>query len=84
MAVNFPNSPFNGEQFTANGVTYQWNSTTSLWEISLVTVPTDVSDLTDENTLLVGGGGGQGVTAYTNMSDLPMTGNSTGAMAFIT
>jgi len=84
MAVNFPNSPINGEQFTANGVTYQWNSTTSLWEISLVTVPTDVSDLTDENTLLVGGGGGQGVTAYTNMSDLPMTGNSTGAMAFIT
>ena len=84
MAVNFPNSPINGEQFTANGVTYQWNSTTSLWEISLVTVPTDVNELTDDNALLVGGGGGQGVTAYTNMSDLPMTGNSTGAMAFIT
>ena len=84
MAVNFPNSPINGEQFTANGVTYEWNSTTSLWEISLVTVPTDVNQLTDESALLVGGGGGQGVTAYTNMSDLPMTGNSTGAMAFIT
>lgn len=83
MAVNFPNSPINGEQFTANGVTYQWNSTTNLWEISLVTVPTDVNELTDESALLVGGGG-QGVTAYTNMSDLPMTGNSTGAMAFIT
>ena len=85
MAVNFPSSPINGQQFTANGITYEWNSALSLWEISLVTIPADVSELGDSQGLLSGGGSsGEGITAYTNTGDLPMTGVNTGAMAFVT
>ena len=85
MAVNFPGSPINGQQFTANGITYEWNSALSLWEISLVTIPADVSELGDSQGLLSGGGStGEGITAYTNTGDLPMTGVNTGAMAFVT
>jgi hypothetical protein len=33
MAINFPNSPTNGQTFTISGVTYSWNSTTSTWDL---------------------------------------------------
>jgi len=33
MAVNFPNSPTNGQTVTIGGVVYSWNSTTSTWDL---------------------------------------------------
>jgi len=48
MAINFPNSPNTGDEYTAlNGVTYQWDGTS--WSV----VTTDSSDafLTNINTV---------------------------------
>jgi hypothetical protein len=33
MAINFPNSPTNGQTVTIGGVVYSWNSTTSTWDL---------------------------------------------------
>ena len=32
MAINFPDSPSNGDTFTANGVVYTYNATAALWD----------------------------------------------------
>ena len=32
MAINFPDSPSNGDTHTANGVVYTYNSTSTLWD----------------------------------------------------
>jgi len=32
MALNFPDSPTNGDTFTANGVVYTYNATAALWD----------------------------------------------------
>ena len=34
MAINFPDSPTNGDTFTANGVVYTYNATQTLWKTS--------------------------------------------------
>lgn len=31
-AINFPNSPTNGQQFTSGDRTWIWNSTAQVWE----------------------------------------------------
>jgi hypothetical protein len=33
MAVNFPNSPTNGQTVTVDGVTYSWNAAGSVWDM---------------------------------------------------
>lgn len=33
MAINFPDSPSNGDTQTINGTVYTYNSTTSKWDI---------------------------------------------------
>ena len=32
MAINFPDSPSNGDTFTANGIVYTYNASTTLWD----------------------------------------------------
>jgi hypothetical protein len=32
-AINFPDSPTNGQQVTVGGVVYSWNSTKSVWQL---------------------------------------------------
>ena len=39
MAVNFPNSPSNGDNFTAIGIVYIYNSTKGVWAKQSTTVP---------------------------------------------
>lgn len=33
MAINFPNSPTDGETFVAGSATYSWNSSASTWDL---------------------------------------------------
>ena len=68
MAVNFPNSPTDGQLFSAGGVTYKYISASSRWDrltpstvndytdlVNKPTIPSDVSDLTDTTSLLGSG-----------------------------
>ena len=34
MAINFPDTPANGDIYTVNNTTYTWNSTNIRWEVS--------------------------------------------------
>lgn len=71
MALNFPDSPANGDTTTLNGVTYTYNSTSNKWKASTSSGGSS------------GGGGGSSTTVYTNVADLPLTGNTTGAQAYV-
>ena len=68
MAVNFPNSPTDGQLFSAGGVTYKYISASSRWDrlapstvndytdlVNKPSIPADVSDLTDTTSLLGSG-----------------------------
>ena len=44
MAINFPDSPSNGDTFTANGVVYTYNTTAALWDTIEASISVTVSD----------------------------------------
>ena len=44
MAINFPDSPTNGDTFTANGVVYTYNTTAALWDTIEASISVTVSD----------------------------------------
>ena len=44
MAINFPDSPTNGDTFTANGVVYTYNATAALWDTIEASISVTVSD----------------------------------------
>ena len=44
MAINFPDSPSNGDTFTANSVVYTYNSTSTLWDTIEASISVTVSD----------------------------------------
>ena len=33
MAIDFPSSPTNGQQFTAAGLIFVWNASKTVWEV---------------------------------------------------
>ena len=79
MAINFPNSPSNGQIFTSSGRSYEYNSTAGVWnrkEQAAATVPSDVSDLTDTTNLLFDG-------QYSSLTGAP-TSSTAGALGTLT
>jgi hypothetical protein len=68
MAVTFPTSPTDGQTFTANGLSYVYNSTYGVWRL---------------NVSAGGSSGGGGVTTYATVAELPLTNNTNGDMAFV-
>ena len=81
MAINFPNSPSNGQTFVVGNRTFQYNSTKARWEIVVGTLATDISDLTDTGGVL----GSGGATVYADMTALiAATGVSNGDFGLVT
>jgi hypothetical protein len=56
MAIDFPNSPTNGQIFTVGSITWVWNSTKAVWETVAGTGPQ-------------GAQGPQGATGTINIED---------------
>ena len=96
--VNFPNSPSNGQTLTTNtGITYTYNSAKSRWDATTgyvtasaldnyVQVANTASFATTgqlDNYLQVANSS-SGVTAYSDISDLPLSGQTTGKLAYVT
>jgi len=75
MTINFPSNPSNGQ--THSGFTY--NSSVGAWES---TASTPVTQATLDGYLQVANVSST-TTVYTALSDLPMSGNDTGAQAYV-
>ena len=62
--ADFPSSPSHGDTYTSGNLTFVYNSTKGVWDVS-TPLGIDVSDLSDTNGLL---SSGSGVTAYANFA----------------
>ena len=58
MALDFPNSPTNGQLYTSNNVTWEYDSSTSTWDVKYdgVAGTTRVALLKDQKNFGVNGG----------------------------
>ena len=97
MALNFPDSPSNGDTVTLNGVTYTYVSSGTYWSsggsgggsgaspaiVDSSGTPTLATGITEAEikTLLNIGSGG--ATEYANQAALPTSGLTVGQLAFI-
>ena len=69
MAINFPNSPSNGQQVTVGGVRYEYNSSKNAWKKRSIQISA--------------ASGGGGVTSYDSAGLLPSSSNTAGDLAFV-
>jgi len=104
MALNFPNSPSNGNTTTLNNVTYTYNSTKGVWETTNITNGAGIT-LSNLSVGAEPSASGDGAVAYNNTTGvftytppvlssggtttvyntaslLPLSGNTSGDMAF--
>ena len=68
--INFPNSPTNGQTFTSGGSVYTYNSTKGFWDATATVIPAVE-------------GSGSATTVYSTIGDLPLSGVSAGAQAYV-
>ena len=83
MPVNFPNSPSNADEHSANGLVYKYNSAKGAWKRKFVapTDATDINQLNDSSGLLTS----SSTTVVADMAALiALTGMSSGDQAFVT
>ena len=94
MALNFPDSPSNGDQTTLGGLSFTYNSTKTVWEVSAgSTVAPAIVDSSGTPTLATGITEAEiktllnissGATTYATVSALPTSGVTDGTQAFVT
>ena len=83
MPVNFPNSPSNDDEHSANGLVYKYNSAKGAWKRKFVapTDATDINQLNDSSGLLTS----NSTTVVADMAALiALTGMSSGDQAYVT
>ena len=81
MAINFPNSPSDGQTTTILGVTYTYDSDLVTWTAN---PPATVAGLDSAATLsLINENAGSGVTSYDSAGLLPSSSNTAGDLAFV-
>lgn len=101
MAVNFPDSPSNGDTFNAEGVVYAYNSSKGVWKAAIDSTALVLDNLIDVDTTSANTQNGQalvynsnagkfvantiaaGVTVYSAISNLPLSSQDNGTMAFV-
>lgn len=80
MAVDFPTSPSDGDTVTVGTKTYSYNASKGVWKDI---AGNDTTQSTLDNYLEVANSSSIGVTTYSALSDLPMSGQTTGKLAFV-
>jgi hypothetical protein len=80
MAVNFPSNPSDGDTVLTGTKLYTYHSSKGVWKDS---DGDDVTQSTLDNYLEVANSSSIGVTTYSALSDLPLSGQSTGKMAYV-
>ena len=81
MAINFPNSPSDGQTTTILGVTYTYDSDLVTWTAN---PPATVAGLDSAATIsLINENAGSGVTSYDSAGLLPSSSNIAGDLAFV-
>ena len=81
MAINFPNSPSDGQTTTILGVTYTYDSDLVTWTAN---PPATVAGLDSAATIsLINENAGSGVTSYDSAGLLPSSSNTAGDLAFV-
>ena len=80
MAVNFPTNPSDGDTVTVGTKTYSYSTSKGVWK-DIAGADTTQSIL--DNYLEVANSSSIGVTTYSALSDLPLSGQSTGKMAYV-
>lgn len=68
MAITFPTSPIDGQEYIAYGRSYYYNSTLGVWRTTVSSITTPISTQ---------------VTAYDSVNDLPADGEVTGTIVYI-
>ena len=79
MAVNFPSNPSDGDTVTVGTKTYSYSASKGVWK-DIAGADTTQSIL--DNYLQVANVSST-TTVYTALSDLPLSGNDTGAQAYV-
>ena len=99
MAVNFPDSPSDGDTFTSSNITFVYSSSKGVWSQVNPYNATNINSTVDShlntstattNQILAWDGSdydwvedGGGITVYATIDDLPLSGPSTGDQAFV-
>ena len=93
MAVDFPTSPSDGDTVTVGTKTYSYNASKGVWKdiagddltpstLSQYMQVANTTALTDQY-LQVANSSSIGVTSYNDITDLPMSNQTTGKLAFV-
>ena len=88
MAINFPDSPSNGDTVVLGGTNYTYASSSNSWSPPSSTAITldsaSVTNMIDSDYVSLRSSSGGGVTVYANLAAFPSSGNTAGDLGFAT
>jgi hypothetical protein len=88
MAINFPDSPSNGDTVVLGGTNYTYASSSNSWSppssSAIALDSASVTNMIDSDYVSLRSSSGGGVTVYANLAAFPSSGNTAGDLGFAT